>query len=65
MQGKLRNEPLSFQVESECACCSEPIRFTMRHDLSFTLEDPASDPLFFVPMVDFTKLKASSIIDDF
>ena len=37
----------------------------MQHDLSFTLEDPASDPLFFVPLVDFTKLKASSIIDDF
>jgi hypothetical protein len=37
----------------------------MGHDLSFTLADPASDPLFFVPMVDFTRLKAPSIIDDF
>jgi hypothetical protein len=65
VQGKLRNEPLSFDVESECACCTKPIRFTMRHDLSFTLDAPESDPLFFVPMVDFTKLKASSIIDHF
>jgi hypothetical protein len=37
----------------------------MQHDLSFTLEDPASDPVFLVPMVDFTKLKAPSIIDHF
>jgi hypothetical protein len=37
----------------------------MRHDLSFTLEDPASDPVFFVPVVDFSELKAPSIIDDF
>jgi hypothetical protein len=65
VQGRLRNEPLSFDIESECACCGRPIRFTMRHDLSFTLDDPASDPLFFVPMVDFTRLKAPSIIDDF
>ena len=65
MQGKLRNESLSFDIETECACCGKPIRFTMRHDLSFTLEDPSGDPLFFVPLVDFTKLKASSIIDDF
>jgi len=65
VQGRLRDEPLSFNIESECACCREPIRFTMGHDLSFTLADPRSDPLFFVPMVDFTRLKAPSIVDDF
>jgi hypothetical protein len=37
----------------------------MEHDLRFTLEDPECDPLFFVPMVDFAKLRAKSIIDDF
>jgi hypothetical protein len=65
VQGKLRNESLSFDVESECDCCGRPIHFTMHHDLSFTLEDPTSDPVFLVPMVDFTRLKAPSIIDDF
>ncbi|MFC1579311.1 hypothetical protein ACFL4N_00190 [Thermodesulfobacteriota bacterium] len=65
VQGKLRDEPLSFDIESECACCKRPIRFTMRHDLDFTLADPESDPIFFVPIVDFTRLKAHSIIDRF
>jgi hypothetical protein len=65
VQGKLRDEPLSFDIESECACCKKPIRFTMRHDLSFTLADRNSDPVFLVPMVDFTRLKAPSIIEDF
>jgi hypothetical protein len=37
----------------------------MNSDLSYTLEDKSSDPVFFVPMVDFTRLKAPSIIDDF
>lgn len=65
VQGKLRDEPLSFDIESECACCKKPIRFTMRHDLSFTLADPSSEPVFFVPMVDFTRLKAPGIIEGF
>jgi hypothetical protein len=37
----------------------------MRHDLTFTLADPSSEPVFFVPMVDFTRLKAPSIIERF
>ena len=65
VQGKLRNETLSFDIESECECCKKPIQFTMRHDLSYTLADPSSDPIFFVPLVDFTRLKAPSIIDRF
>jgi hypothetical protein len=65
VQGKLRNEQLSFDVESECACCKKPILFTMKHDLSYTLSDHSSDPVFFVPMVDFTRLKAPSIVERF
>jgi hypothetical protein len=37
----------------------------MRHDLSYTLHDPDSDPVFFVPIVDFTRLKAPSIVERF
>ena len=65
VQGKLRNEPLSFDIASECACCKVPIKFTMSHDLSYELGDPSSDPIFFVPLVDFTKLKAPSIVEHF
>ena len=65
VQGRLRNEPLSFDIASECACCRKPIRFTMHHDLSYALADSDSNPLFFVPMVDFTRLKAPSIVDRF
>jgi len=37
----------------------------MSHDLSFTITDSGSDPVFFVPMVDFTRLKAPSIVERF
>ena len=65
VQGKLRNEELSFEIRTECACCGRHIGFTMRHDLSYRLHEPESSPLFFIPLVDFTKLKAPSIVDDF
>lgn len=65
MQGKLRNEPLSFDITTECACCGVPIHITMAHDLSYTLGEPDSKPMFYVPMVDLTKLKAPSIVDAF
>jgi len=65
VQGRLRHEPLSFDIDTECACCNRPVRFRMDYDLRFELEDPECDPLFFIPLVDFTKLKANSIIDHF
>jgi len=65
VQGRLRRESLSFNIRTECACCGREIRFSMNSDLTFTLADNTSDPVFFVPMVDLTKLKAPSIIEDF
>jgi hypothetical protein len=65
VQGRLRNEALSFEIRTECVCCGRRIGFTMKHDLSYTFNEPGSSPMFFLPMVDFTKLKAPSIIDDF
>ena len=65
VQGKLRNESLSFEVRTECACCGERIGFSMKHDLSYRLDEPQSSPMIFFPIIDLTKLKASSIVDDF
>jgi hypothetical protein len=65
VQGKLRNEELSFEIRTECACCSRHIELTMKQDLSYTLHQPESSPVFFMPLVDFTTLKAPSIVDDF
>jgi len=65
VQGRLRGEPLFFDIRTECACCGREIRFRMESDLSFTLEDKTPDPVFFVPMVDLTRLEEPSIVDVF
>jgi len=65
VQGQLRQEPVSVLVETECACCARPLRFTVDNQLAYSFEDPKTEPLLFVPQVDFGKLKDPSIIDAF
>lgn len=56
---------MSFEIQTECACCGRKFGFTMQHDLEYTLHDPDSAPLYFLPMVDLATLEAPSIVDDF
>ena len=66
MQGQLRkDERLSFEVESSCACCGREIAFRMDGDLRYTLVDASAAPVFQIPLVDFTRLRAPNIIHDF
>jgi hypothetical protein len=64
VQGHLRNESIAVSIETECAHCSRPLRVEVDAGLRCRVEDGA-DPLIYVPMLDFDKLKAPSIIDDF
>ena len=65
MQGQLRNERLTFSIETECAHCARPIHIEMDNDLNYSVTEKDADPLILVPMVDFGKLKDPSIIDAF
>jgi hypothetical protein len=64
VQGHLRNEPLTVTVRSECAHCARPLRIDIDDRLAFGAVEMA-DPLIFVPLVDFEKLKDPSIIHAF
>ncbi len=64
MQGQLRREPVSVLVETSCAQCGLPLAFTADDQLAYRLEG-ASDPILFVPQVDFSRLKDPSIVDAF
>ena len=64
VQGHLRNESLSVAFRSECAHCSRPLRIEIDSRLDHRVVE-AGEPLIFVPLVDFEKLKDPSIIDAF
>ena len=65
MQGQLRQEKLSFLVETECAHCGKPIHIEIDSDLKYKVLEPGANPLVFVPNVNFATLKDPSIIDGF
>ncbi|MGD8474928.1 MAG: hypothetical protein PVH59_12470 [Anaerolineae bacterium] len=65
MQGQLREERLTFEVETECAHCGQPLHLEIDSDLDYRVVEDDAEPLVFVPMVDFEKLDDPSIIDAF
>ena len=52
-------------IQSECGHCGWELVIEMNWNLDFQVKSPGADPLVFVPLVDFEKLKDPSIIDAF
>jgi hypothetical protein len=65
VQGRLRNQELSFSIETHCGLSQEPIRLEIDSKMNYQISTPGAQPVIYVPMVDFDKLKDASIIDGF
>ena len=65
MQGHLRDEELSIEIETECVCCGRAIHVTADHELRWSVEEPGARPLIFEPDVDWARLEAPTIVDDY
>jgi len=65
VQGQLRNEALTFTIQTECAHCGKEMHIEMDSELNYYVSDPDARPLVFVPIVDFSTLEDPSIIDAF
>ena len=64
VQGHLRGESITIRFQTECGHCARPLRIDVDGELRHRVHE-ATEPLIFVPLVDFEKLKAPSIIDPF
>jgi hypothetical protein len=65
VQGQLRDEPLSFVIESSCAQSGRPIQIEIDGQLNYHVRQKDADPVILIPIVDFDKLGDPSIIDAF
>lgn len=65
VQGQLRRQSLAVTFRTECAHCARPMRIEVDSELRYRVLDAGPGPLVFVPIVNFARLKAASIIDDF
>jgi len=64
VQGHLRNEPIAITIRTQCAHCSRSMRLELDSELRHEIAEE-TDPLVFVPLVDFEKLEDPSIIHAF
>ena len=65
MQGRLRKEKLTFQIETECGHCGEPLHLEIDSDMNYHVVEEGAEPLVYAPLMDVTKLEDPSIIDAF
>ncbi len=65
VQGRLRNENLSFVIQTECGHCHQPLQIEMDSKLKFHLSTSGAEPVIYSPLVDFGSLEDPSIIDAF
>lgn len=65
MQGKLRNQPMSFVIESHCAHSGRPIRIELDNGLNLLSVESGADPYIFIPSIDLSNIAEESIIDVF
>jgi hypothetical protein len=63
VQGRLRNERISFEIDTECGHCGEPIHLTVKEDRSCLVDDPDQSPLMFEPVVNWEGFSGPHIID--
>jgi hypothetical protein len=63
VQGHLRNENLSVEIETTCAHCAHPLRITLDSDLHWSINEQGATPYIFMPTIDWTHFTASTILD--
>ena len=64
MQGRLRKENLSVDVNSTCTHCSETLDLTIDSDMNVSVHQD-TEPLVFVPEVNFFDLEDPGITEVF
>ena len=62
MQGQLRNEHLSVDIQTECACCGQPLHLTVDSAMKYSVCEAGAEPLVFEPHVDWGSFREPNII---
>ena len=65
MQGRLRDEYLSVEVETECGQCGRTIQFTLDSKLNFQVKSAGAQPLVFEPHLDWETFTEPNIVHAF
>jgi hypothetical protein len=65
VQGRLRGEKLTVELESECAHCGKALHISIDSELNSRVREEDAEPLLFEPDVDWETFKGANIINDY
>ncbi|MDR3560221.1 MAG: hypothetical protein P4N59_02095 [Negativicutes bacterium] len=65
MQGGLRNEWLSVEIETKCKHCNQQLHITMDSAMQFSVAEQAAVPLVFMPHINWELFAGQTIIDSY
>jgi len=65
VQGRLRGEKLSVELESECAHCGKALHMSIDGDLNSQVRERDAAPLLFEPDIDWETFRGANIINDY
>jgi hypothetical protein len=65
VQGRLREQALSVEIDSSCAHCGTPIRLEVDSELKTRVIEGDPRPLVFEPHVDWSTFAEANIIDGY
>ena len=63
MQGQLRQEKLTFDINTECAQSGRPLHIKMDGELNYQVVEEEAKPLVFGPHIDWANFTEPNIID--
>ena len=63
MQGQLRKEYVSIEVETKFKHCDQVMHFTIDSDMRVSVRESDANPLVFMPDVDWSNFAERTIID--
>ncbi len=65
MQGQLRKEYVSAELETECKHCGQSLHLTIDSNMQVLVREMDARPLLFMPDVDWPNFKEQTIIDSY
>lgn len=65
VQGRLRNEVVSVEIETKCRHCDQGLHITIDSDIRVSVREDEATPLVFMPDVDWANFADQTIIDSY
>lgn len=62
VQGRLRKERLSVEIETACAHCGQELHITVDSEIEWSVKEQGAQPLLFEPEVDWSRFEGPNII---